>query len=250
MNQDMDSTGYTLIAGATSALGREFAELFSADGINLVLVGEDEQVLKEMQNGLKERFDTDVVVHQSDLAKKSAGARVYNAMQAAGVRVDCLVYCANLQYEGPFHDTEWLSERAMLHLHIETPTELIKLYGIEMLRRDRGRILLLCPLPTFPARPGRTVYDSTRAYAFRFVRSLACAWRSRGVTITGLCVSDKPQLFGSVPDESGIASNGAAFKSPPGKMARKGYRAMVQGRPFATARLQDWFRMRIYRFVM
>jgi len=64
MNND---NAYAVITGATSGIGLEFARLFAADAVNLVLVARGKAELEQVSKELREGFNIDVRILSLDL---------------------------------------------------------------------------------------------------------------------------------------------------------------------------------------
>ncbi len=80
---------FTLITGASSGFGAEFAKLCAADGRNLILVARRGDKLAK----LAEELGRDITVHVvvQDLSEHGAAEKVYKRVRRLRARVDQLI---------------------------------------------------------------------------------------------------------------------------------------------------------------
>ena len=68
----------TLITGASSGIGLEFAKLFAKNGHNLVLVARNKDKLNTLKNELKNKYDIQIYVYKKDLSQKDSAYDIFN----------------------------------------------------------------------------------------------------------------------------------------------------------------------------
>ncbi|HKY61349.1 MAG TPA: SDR family NAD(P)-dependent oxidoreductase, partial [Gemmatimonadota bacterium] len=81
----------TLVTGASSGIGRELADLFAADGHELVLVARREGRLRVTAADLESRHGTRAHVVPADLTRPDADERIGDAVERLGLVIDHLV---------------------------------------------------------------------------------------------------------------------------------------------------------------
>ena len=81
--------------------------------------------------------------------------------------IDVLVNNAGFGLFGPFAETNWERESAMLNLHVITTTHLTNLVLKGMVERGSGKILNY-PLSSFSARTTNVFYYATKGYMLIF----------------------------------------------------------------------------------
>src|SRR5690348_14264372 len=71
-----------LITGASSGLGREFADLLAAQKANLVLVARRQESLEKLASDLRRKYGVDVLVEAIDLAAPGSASRLKSSLDA------------------------------------------------------------------------------------------------------------------------------------------------------------------------
>jgi short-subunit dehydrogenase len=219
----------TLITGASSGIGLEFARVFARNRHDLVLVARNESKLRELA---KELQASGVRVHviAADLSSPGAVRTLTEGVQALGVDVDILVNNAGHGLFGPFIETQLDAELSMIQLNIVALTELTKRLLPGMVARKSGRILNLASTAAFLPGPLMAVYYASKAYVLSFTEAIAAELEGTGVTVTALCPGPTASGFQA-------AANLEESKLVAGKrlptaasVAQAGYDAMMAGK--------------------
>jgi short-subunit dehydrogenase len=219
-----------LITGASSGIGRGFAELFARDGWRPILVARSADGLNSLAEDLKARFAVDAVAIPVDLAQTGSAERLFEEIERRGIAVDALVNNAGFGTFGNFAELPLEDERQELQLNVVTLTELTKLFLKPMLLRKRGRILNVASTAAFQPGPLMTVYYASKAYVLSFSEALHEELRGSGVTMTCLCPGATQSGF----QDRAKMSDSTIVKGRrlPDAMsvAQAGYRAMLAGK--------------------
>lgn len=165
-------------------MGLEYARQLAAKGTSLLLVSNREDELKQASENLSKEFGVQVVTRFQDLAKADAAEDLHRYCAQEGIVPDLIVLNA-----GMFFFTELSAEvlpkvEAMLELHVMTNTRLAVLFGDDMKKRGKGRIILVSSLASRLPTPGITTYAATKAYLHSFGKSLWFELKPYGVTVT------------------------------------------------------------------
>src|SRR5215475_3263021 len=156
-----DFTGTTsLVTGASSGLGAEFARQLADRGGNLVLVARSADRLAALADELRARHRVTVTTVPADLSRAEQVGRV--AAHAAATHVEVMVNAV-----------------AVVDLaHAVLPW---------MLERRRGGIITVASSVAFQPSPHHAVYGATKAFALAFSEALWAETRGTGVRILALC---------------------------------------------------------------
>lgn len=214
-------TDTALVTGACSGIGLAIARHLAARGHALILVSNREGPLAEAAAGLA---SAGVPVHTivQDLAAPDAAEALVAAVDARGLAVDILVNNAGVFFFGEVADADPARARAMLQLHVVTPSLLCTLFGARMRAARHGRILLVSSISALRPFPGIAYYGSSKAYLLSFARALRSELGVYGVGVTCLlpgatatalydpAVVDlaKAQRFGVMTDADFVAAAG------------------------------------------
>ncbi|AXQ28520.1 SDR family oxidoreductase [Solimonas sp. K1W22B-7] len=222
--------GRTLITGASSGIGAEFARTFARHGHSLILVARRADKLEALAQGLRQQYGIAVEVIPQDLGQAGAAEQLHREVTQRGLAVDILVNNAGLLFRGTFPETRLAEQQALLQLNITVLTELTHLFLPAMVERGHGRVLNLASSAAFQPLPWTATYAASKAYVLSFSEALSIELKHRGVSVTALCPG--------FTETDMIAQQGAkTFKIPgvrnltPAKVAEQGYAACMAGTP-------------------
>ena len=74
-----------LVTGASTGIGRQYAEQLAALGYNLIVVARTESLLEELAAELREKYGIEVVVHAKDLATITAAEELFTWSEQEGL---------------------------------------------------------------------------------------------------------------------------------------------------------------------
>lgn len=188
----------TLITGASSGLGAEFARACGRRGDELVLVARRTERLDALAAEIGER----VHVVPQDLAAPQAAQRLHAATRERGLFVDTLINNAGFGLAGSFAALPADRQREMIEVNVAALTALTRLFLPEMLARRRGAILNVASTAAFQPGPGIAVYFATKAFVLSLSEALHQEVKGSGVAVSALCPGPTETEFGSVAGSS------------------------------------------------
>lgn len=174
----------SLITGASSGLGAEYARQMAARGDALVLVARDAQALEQLASELRRTHHIEVEIVTADLLSaegiKSAVARLLDEARP----VDVLVNNAGFGLSLAFETNDIEAEVRHLRLHNEVPMRLSHAALQGMLARRRGIIINVASVAAFIP---RGTYSAVKRWLVDFSQWGNGKYRLRGVTFTAVC---------------------------------------------------------------
>jgi short-subunit dehydrogenase len=182
---------------------------------------------------LRQSLGVDVAVEPLDLARPDGGAELVAKLAARGIAPDILINNAGFGIHEPFVDHDAARLHEMLELNIVALTELSRVFGKQMAKRDSGHILLVASVVSFQPYPLLAAYAASKAY----VRSLGEALNVELAPKVGVTV-----LSPGLMDTGFNAASG--FRTPesfrravlaPAEVAKIGLDAMFHGRSSVVA---------------
>lgn len=177
-----------LVTGATSGIGKAFAERLAADGYDLILVGRREDRLKEFAES---HPDVAVRTVAADLATGEGVDTV--AGLCAAEPLTMLVNNAGVAHYMPLADLPADKARELLHVKVVAPTLLTRAAVAGMQERGHGQIVNVAGMIAFsgpaPASvmPRRAVYAGTLAHLVAMSQTLSAELEGTGVQVEVLC---------------------------------------------------------------
>ncbi|THG33960.1 SDR family NAD(P)-dependent oxidoreductase [Glaciibacter flavus] len=178
-----------LVTGASSGIGKAFAERLAADGYDLIVVGRRRERLEELAASLA---DSAVQVVVADLA--TAGGIEAVAELCATQPVSMLVNNAGVAHYMPLVDLPAPTAAELLSVKVVAPTMLTRAALGGMIARGSGTVINVAgmiafsgPAPAPAPQGGRTVYAGTLAYSVTMSQTLAAEVAGTGVGVHVVC---------------------------------------------------------------
>ncbi|MBK9258467.1 MAG: SDR family NAD(P)-dependent oxidoreductase [Polyangiaceae bacterium] len=175
-----------LVTGACSGIGRAISQRLGALGYELVLVSERPADLAKVADDI--RHAKGAVVHTivCDLARPKAADELYETVRSRGLEIDIFISNAGFFFFGEAVDADIERARAMLELHVVTPSLLCTLFGRDMRARGRGHVLIVSSISAWRDFPGISYYGSSKKYLRGFASALRSELGVHGVNVTCL----------------------------------------------------------------
>ncbi|MDN5687879.1 MAG: SDR family NAD(P)-dependent oxidoreductase [Brachybacterium sp.] len=177
-------TSTSLITGASSGLGTEYARQLARRGDLLVLVARDATRLERLADELRREGAADVEVLAADLTSPDGIAAVTDRLTDPTRPVETLINSAGFGLPLTFETNDIEDEVRHLRLHDEVPMRLMHAVLPSMLTRRSGTILNIA---SASAVMPRSTYAACKAWLVMFSRWANTQYRSRGVTVTAVC---------------------------------------------------------------
>src|SRR5215468_1081882 len=175
----------SLVTGASSGLGAEFARQLAARGSDLMLVARSADRLAALADELRVRHRVTVTTLPADLRLSDEVSRV--AAATAATEVGVLVNNAGFGTYGTFADLDAGREHAEMMVNAVAAVDLAHALLPGMLARRRGGIITVASSIAFQPSPRQAVYGATKAFALAFSEALWAETRGSGVRILALC---------------------------------------------------------------
>jgi short-subunit dehydrogenase len=188
-----------LVTGASSGIGRGFAQLLAARQHPLVLVARNEQRLAEVASALRGEYGVEVWTMAVDLGVPGAAREVFEFTRKRDIEVELLINNAGVGLYGEHADIALERIDQMLQLNVGALSDLCRLYGAEMRRRRSGRILNVASTAAYQPTPFFAAYGASKAFVLNFSEALAMELADYGVSVS--CLSPGPtdtRFFGEI----------------------------------------------------
>jgi len=175
-----------LVTGASSGIGRAFAEALAARGSDLVLVARRRQRLEELAGQLQETGSKKVETLVADLTEPDALAQVEDRLRDRARPVDLLVNNAGVGGHGPFAERPIEYEDRQIRLNVLAPVRLMSAALAGMVERRGGGVVNVSSVASVQPLPFVATYAATKAFLTSFSQSVHEEVRGAGVTVVAL----------------------------------------------------------------
>lgn len=222
-----------LITGASSGIGAAFAEVFAAEGFDLVVTARREDRLGALADRLARQHGRQVHVVPADLARRDAAQVLHDAVASRGIVVDALVNNAGYGVPGAYLASPWTRHDEFLQVMVTAVAELTHRFLPGMVERGYGRIINVASLAGLTPPPaGHTLYAASKAFLIKFSEALSHEVIARGVHVTAVCPGFTLSEFHDVTgtrDKMNRLPRWIWLDAP--TVARQGYDAVSRGTP-------------------
>jgi short-subunit dehydrogenase len=242
--------GYALVTGASRGIGRALAVELARWGIPLILVARSGDKLSTLAQEIESCYGVRCHALPADLSDPTAAFMVYNTTKSAGLHVDILVNNAGICTRGELVESSTTDISRLLQLNIASVTTLSQLYGKDMKKQRKGRILFVSSIAAgAPSTPEVAAYAASKAYEKSLSMALSMELAKYGVGVTCLMPGAvKGTSFASssrIDDALCWKVPGYAMSAP--KVASVGIRALLNG---AVEVAPGWHNFSFLKFIV
>ena len=222
----------TLITGAASGLGHEFAKLYAKDNNNLLLVDVDEANLTKVKESLKKEYNIFVDTMIADLSNKDELKKVYNYTIEKEYFVNNLVNNAGFGDRTDFKEMNIDKQLAMTDVDCNAVLYFTKVFLDNMLKHDEGHIINISSIAGFMPGPFMCTYHACKSFVLTLGEAISYELRKTNVKLLTLCPG--PFLSNFVKE----AGNDYTFKKikpmTAEYVAKYGYKKSLKGATMAV----------------
>lgn len=175
-----------VITGASSGIGKVFAERLAERKFDLLIVARGEERLEAVAEELRQAHGVRVETLAADLSRKDALAELERRI-AGAEHLRLLVNNAGFGTNGPFAESDIDMEEEEVRLNIIAVQRLTRAALPGMLARGRGGIINVSSVAGFQPGPLNATYSATKAFLTSFTQALYEEVRGTGVRVQALC---------------------------------------------------------------
>jgi short-subunit dehydrogenase len=180
-----DTRAWTLVTGASSGIGAEYARALCKRGEHVVLAARRLDRLQALASELG--GDSVAVPLAVDLAHDGAAERLKQEVARRRLDVHGLVNSAGLGLTGAFASQPPETIRSILDVNVRALVELTRAFLPAMLERGRGSIVNVASNAAFQPIPYLALYAATKSFVLSFTEALAEEVKGSGVRVQALC---------------------------------------------------------------
>ncbi len=172
---------WALVTGASSGIGKGFAQQLAKQGFNLILVARRKEILNELSEELVRNSKVEIIIIAIDLLEDGAVERVYSEVKNKDIGL--VIPAAGVGVMGRFIDKDYVSIDRMLKLNILIPTKIIHLFGKKLKNRKTSGIILVSSLFAYQGIPNFSAYAASKSYILALGEALNYELSDYGIDV-------------------------------------------------------------------
>jgi uncharacterized protein len=235
-----------LITGASSGIGKAFAQELASVGMNLVLVARSKNKLEKLKEELTKKYSIQVDAIPIDLTHEKAPLTLYNETQKRELSIDLLINNAGFGSYGEFETLSLERETNQIKLNVLALVRLTHLFLPQMQSRGEGAVVHVASTSAFQPTPYMAVYGATKAFVLSFSEALWAENQKKGVRILALCPGPTQTDFFHV---VGAEEPAVAKKLLPNMVVKKALKALEKGKPYVIPSFSVYILAQLPRLV-
>ncbi|MFK8251361.1 SDR family NAD(P)-dependent oxidoreductase [Ancylobacter terrae] len=190
--------GFALVTGASSGIGKVYAERLARRGYDLVLVARDKARLEALAAALRAETGRQVEVIPADLGVP-ADLRRIEARLAAEPAVTFLVNNAGIGTEGAIRGGDIDATEAMIQLNVTALARLSFVAVNRFAARGGGTLVNIASVVAYMGDQLQGAYSGTKAFVLNFTQSLQNEFAQSGIRIQAVLPGlTRTEFFGRV----------------------------------------------------
>ena len=221
---------YALITGASSGIGRCYANEMASRGYNIIAVSNQAEQLDTLAKELSLTYKVSVNTICIDLAAPTSAKEIYDITKSSGWDVEVLICNAGMLLFSTLLKTEPERLITINNLHCTTNTLLCRYFGQDMKERGKGHILIMSSSTAWLPYPTISHYAATKSYLKSFASALWYELHRSGVSITAVFPGAVDTPFYKLDDKTRRLFLRLGVMLSAKDVAYRGVKAMFRGR--------------------
>ncbi|XP_069495839.1 inactive hydroxysteroid dehydrogenase-like protein 1 [Ambystoma mexicanum] len=183
---------WAVVTGATSGIGKAYAEELARRGVNVILISRNREKLESISEEITETYKVKTAFVVADFCM---GSEIYSSIRKALNEIDIgiLVNNAGVNYDYPeyFGLIPEAKLWEIINVNVAAATMMANIVLPGMVARGKGAIVNISSATHFRPLPQLAGYTASKAYLYHFSRVLHHEYASKGIfvqTLTPGCV--------------------------------------------------------------
>ncbi|MFZ2286290.1 MAG: SDR family NAD(P)-dependent oxidoreductase [Bacteroidales bacterium] len=178
------SDHYAIVTGASSGLGKAFAEELARRGHNLLLASLPGTGLPVLSDELHARHDVEVRFIETDLMRAEAPGEIKRFVADHNLEVDVLINNVGIGHGGAIGEYSEAAIEESFLLNMKCTTRMTNLFVEELKKRERAYILNMGSFGGLMPIPYKSIYSATKSYLYHFSLAIREELRSEGISVS------------------------------------------------------------------
>jgi short-subunit dehydrogenase len=180
-------TIYTIITGASSGIGKEFAYFYAQKKKNLILIARRTERLEEIKQHLQRKYNIQIEIITADLTKTQDIKTIITTIHEKKYTIETLINNAGINQAGAVIDLTIQQINDIINTN--TTSMVLLCNGILpiMKQQGKGKILNIASIAGFMPCENYALYFATKAFVINFTESLHQECKNLNIKVSALC---------------------------------------------------------------
>jgi short-subunit dehydrogenase len=178
----MNTQGIAVVTGASSGIGKVYADRFAKRGYDLLLVARRKDRLNELSKELQQKYGVKVDTLVADLTKKEDLEKVSTTI-ASNDKITVLVNNAGVAVVGPSAQIPIDDLDSQLDLNVRSVTHLSHAILPGFIKRNSGTLINIASVVAFFTLPISSSYSASKAHVLLYTMGLRDELANTGVRV-------------------------------------------------------------------
>lgn len=176
----------TLLTGASSGIGKEYAYVLAQNNHNLLLVARREQRLKELKEQIENDYQVKCHYLVLDLSLQDSHKQIRKYVDENHLFVNRIINNAGIGLFEYVHKIPEDKIKQLMYLNMQVPTLITREFLPDMLKNNDGAIQFIASIASYLPTPLYSIYGATKAYLRSFGTSLHYELKATNIKINVL----------------------------------------------------------------
>ncbi len=175
-----------LVTGSSRSIGAALAAGLAKAGADVILNGRDRRSLVQAQAELSEQTGAKIYARAFDVTSESEVEAAVTDIEREIGPIDILVNNTGVQHRQPLLDVSLHDWERVLNTNLTSAFVVGRAVARGMVRRGHGKIINVCSVQTWLARPGIAAYAASKGGLAMLTKTMCAEWAPSGVAVNGL----------------------------------------------------------------
>lgn len=188
-----------IILGATEGVGKAFCEKIAANGMNVVMVGRREEMLKNLGKEIENKYNVKTLVIVADFANPTSVENIFQ--QTKDLDMGFMSYVACFHSFGKLQDIPWEKHEQMLNVNVITFLKCFYHYMGIFSKQNRGAVINVSSLTGISSSPFNAQYGAGKSYILKLTEAVAYEASKSNVDVEVITLGTTltPSLLSNLP---------------------------------------------------
>ncbi len=184
-----------IVLGATEGVGEAFCKKLAEGGMNIVMVGRREELMREKAEKFKAEYGVDYKVVRADLSEPDeACEKIFAATE--DLDMGFMSYVACLHHFGRFQEVDLETHEKCLNVNVISFLRIFHHYMQEFAAKDRGAVINVSSMTGISGSPFNGEYGAGKAYILKLTEgglaAVSCTSQGAAACSRTQCCEAKP----------------------------------------------------------